>query len=332
MSRNKDLDYIFLSTRVRAMERGLLNRERLERMLDAPTDEEAAKVITECGYPELSELTAQAVEQALAQRQRETMEDLGSAVPDPRALDLFKLRVDYHNAKVLVKGEALGQHRDSLLQWGGRYQPEELADRFRREELRGCSDLLRQGIAQAREILGATGDPQQADFALDRCYFEELSALAAATGSAFLKGYAALLIDAANLRSAVRAARLGKGGEFLSQVLAPGGNVSVSALSAARGDELGNLFRMGDLKQAAAEGAARSAAGSGPLTEFERLCDDAITRYLQGGRMVSFGIEPIAGYLHARQAEGTAIRTILSGRMAGLDRETIRQRLRMSYA
>ena len=34
-----------------------------------------------------------------------------------------------------------------------------------------------------------------------------------------------LLIDAANLRSAVRCARMGKGSDFLSQVLLPGGNV-----------------------------------------------------------------------------------------------------------
>ena len=37
------------------------------------------------------------------------------------------------------------------------------------------------------------------------------------------------------------------------------------------------------------------------------------------------------GSLSARQAEMTAIRTILSGRMAGLDGDTIRQRLRRTY-
>lgn len=50
----KDTDYLGISTRVRAMENRLLTRERMERMIEARTSEEAAKVLTECGYGELS--------------------------------------------------------------------------------------------------------------------------------------------------------------------------------------------------------------------------------------------------------------------------------------
>lgn len=332
MKQIKDIDYVFISTRIKAMERGLLTQERIERMLEAATDEEAAKVLAECGYPELTELTSDGLEAALAEQQRRTMADLGASVPDKRVVDMFKLRYDYHNAKVLVKAEALESDQDQLLLWGGRYAPDQLSEDFRRENLKGCSDFFRRGIARAREVLGSTGDPQQADFVLDRAYFEELSDLAKATGSSFMEGYAALLIDVANLRSAVRVSRLGKGPEFLSQVLVSGGSVSVRSLANTRGDELGSLFRTGVLAEAAALGASLSAPGSGPLTEFERLCDDAVMNYLSGGRMVPFGMESIAGYLYAREAETTAIRTIMSGRMAGLDGNTIRQRLRRTYA
>ena len=53
----KDTDYLSISTRVRAMESKLLTRERRSRMVEARSDEEAAKVLTECGYDELSSLT-----------------------------------------------------------------------------------------------------------------------------------------------------------------------------------------------------------------------------------------------------------------------------------
>ena len=56
MSKIRDTDYLTLSTRVRAMETRLVTRERMERMLDARTDDEAAKVLTECGYEELPAL------------------------------------------------------------------------------------------------------------------------------------------------------------------------------------------------------------------------------------------------------------------------------------
>jgi V/A-type H+-transporting ATPase subunit C len=158
-----------------------------------------------------------------------------------------------------------------------------------------------------------------------------MSAIAADTDSKFLRDYVALAIDVANLRSCVRAARLGKGMDFLNQVLVNGGSVSVRNLAMARGDELGSLFRLGSLSEAAAEGAAKSAPGSGSLTDFERLCDNALMDFLSDGRRVPFGVEPIVGYLFAREAETTAIRTIVSGRMAGLDGNTIRQRLRRTY-
>ena len=72
--------------------------------------------------------------------------------------------------------------------------------------------------------------------------------------------------------------------------------------------------------------------GGGSLTAFEKACDDAVTTYLTGARMVAFGEEPVVGYLYAKEAEMTAIRTIFAGRAAGLDGDTIRARLRMTYA
>ena len=331
MKQIKDIDYIFLSTRIKAMERGLLSKERIERMLDAPTTEEAVKVLAECGYSEMSTVTGAELERVLAEQQKKVMADLSSGAPDKNIVDIFKLRYDYHNAKVLVKAETLGIEQDQLLLGGGRYDTEALALAFRREDMSGYTDCYRRGIARAREILGSTGDPQQADFILDRAYFEEMSAMANSVDSKFLRDYVALSIDVANLRSCVRASRLDKGTDFLNQVLVNGGSVSVRNLTMARGDELGNLFRLGSLSAAAAEGAAKSAPGSGPLTEFERLCDNALMDFLSDGRRVPFGVEPIVGYLFAREAETTAIRTIVSGRMAGLDGNTIRQRLRRTY-
>ena len=44
-----------------------------------------------------------------------------------------------------------------------------------------------------------------------------------------------------------------------------------------------------------------------------------------------FGPEVGAGYLGAKEAEFTAVRTILSGKLAGIAAEDIRARLRMRY-
>ena len=46
---SKDTDYLFISARLRAMERNLLTGARMDRMVDAPTAADAAKVLQEIG-------------------------------------------------------------------------------------------------------------------------------------------------------------------------------------------------------------------------------------------------------------------------------------------
>lgn len=331
MSKIRDTDYLTLSTRVRAMETRLVTRERMERMLDARTDEEAVKILTECGYEELPALTNAGLDDLLSKARAALYRELSTAAPDRRVVELFQMKYDYHNAKVLVKAAAIGAEPDRMLMEGGRWSPARLRDAFQRDSLGDFSEPFRQAVLRARETLNAGNDPQRADFVLDRAYFQEMADTAKAVGSPFLQGYVRLLIDAANLRSAVRAARIGKGPDFLRQVLLPGGNVDASVLSSGRGADLAAVFRAGPLGEAAAAGAALTSPGSGELTAFERMCDDAVMHYLEGARLIPFGEQAVIGYLYARESEFTAIRTILSGRMAGLDSDTIRERLREAY-
>ncbi len=286
MSQKRDTDYLAVSTRIHAMENRMLTRERMERMIDAKDSGEAAKVLSECGYGELTQLTSAALEELLADARRNTFRDMADSVPDRRLVEVFQLKYDYHNAKVLIKAQAMGLDEARLLSQGGRYDPQRLREDFLRDDLRDWGEVFRQAVLRAREVLSATGDPQQADLVLDRACFQEMESLARACGSAFLQGYVRLSVDAANLRAAVRAARMGKGSEFLNQILLPGGNVSERALAGARPEELAERFRSGPLAQAAALGAARTQPDSGPLTEFERLCDNAVTGYLASASRV----------------------------------------------
>ena len=72
-------------------------------------------------------------------------------------------------------------------------------------------------------------------------------------------------------------------------------------------------------------------AKGGSLTAFEKACDDAVLRAAGAARRVPFGVEVALGYLAAKEAEWTAVRTVLSGRMAGVPAEALRERLREQY-
>lgn len=101
----------------------MLTRERMERMIDAKDSGEAAKVLSECGYGELTQLTSAALEELLADARRNTFRDMADSVPDRRLVEVFQLKYDYHNAKVLIKAQAMGLDEARLLSQGGRYDP-----------------------------------------------------------------------------------------------------------------------------------------------------------------------------------------------------------------
>ena len=329
--RIKDTDYLYLSARLRAMENSLLTQARMERMLDAPTAEDAAKVLTECGYQELSRVDVDTVNDLLAKARDQVMHDLAGCAPDPRMVDVFQIKYDYHNAKVLLKSEARGEDPQRLLVDAGRVPGKTLAAAVAESDFGSLPAPLAKAIQDARELLGATKDPQQADFLLDQAYFKEMEHLAQETGSEFLQGYVRLMVDVANLRSLVRVIRMGKDGDFLKTVLFQGGSMDLRRLIAvAEGSAtVEEIYSTSSLAQAAQLGQA--AVSGGGLTAFEKACDNALMAYLTQAKRVAFGEQPLIAYLAAKDSEFTAVRIIMTGRLAGLSADVIRERLRDAY-
>ena len=189
---------------------------------------------------------------------------------------------------------------------------------------------LRRAAGEAVEVLGTTGDPQLADFLLDRAYYAEMLSAAEATGSSFLVRYVQATIDASNLRGAVRTLRMKKGADMLRRVLVEGGTIRADSIqTAALGGSLEELYRSTNLRQAAELGAA--AVNGGSLTAFEKACDNAVTAVAAQAKSVPFGVEAVVSFLAAKEIEFTAVRIIMSGRMAGISGDTIRERLREAY-
>lgn len=328
----KDTDYLVISARVKAMETGLLSRERMEQILEAKSDEEAAKILQECGYPELDAADPEAMDAALSAAREETLSDVMDGAPEPRYIELFKLKYDYHNVKALLKAEAMGTSADRMLMDMGRVSAAVLKEAVRTGELDELPPMLASAVAEAREILDTTRDPQLSDIALDRWTYADMAALAEDTNSDFLRGYVAVQIDAANLRALVRTVRMGKSPEFLRGVLIEGGEIptdGILTLSANHGSGMSEVY--GPTRFAAAAEAGAEALRGGPLTKFEKLCDDAVGDYLAGAQYVPFGEAPLVGYLAARETEYTNLRILLMGRGAGLPADVIRSRLRAGY-
>lgn len=330
MSTIKDTDYVYLSTYIRAKEGGLLRRERLERMAAAPDFDEAAKVLAECGYPELEGASDAELEAAFAARREALLDDMEKLCPEPALVDAFRLRYDYHNAKVLVKSEGANVSGETLLSGCGRVSAEALSEAWEQDNWRSVPSTLAAAIREARSVLARTSNPQLADMGLDKAYYAELLALTQTLSTDFYTRYARLCIDTANLRSAVRCIRGHMDEGILRAALIDGGEVPVSRITRqVYGEGPAAVFTARSLAQAAALGQA--AIEGAPLSAFERACDNALTRFLDEAKYVSFGPAPAVAYIAALEGEIVAARMVLLGKRGGLSHEALRERLRESY-
>ncbi len=330
MAINKE-DYLYISSLLRAREPRMLSRDKAERMLDAPNFEDAAKMLTDSGYEDMSQMSVKQIETALSDRRAAVFHELETLVPNTAALDLFRLKYDYHNAKVLVKSEAMHRNDASLLSSSGRVAPETVQKRFQEDRLRDLPGELGSAAEEARNLLARSANPQLSDFLLDKAYFREMNAMADELDSDFARGYVALLADSTNLRSAVRILRMGKDIGYLQEALVSGGSVSEERLTQGiSGEGLASVFAGTALSKAAQLGA--EAVSGGTLTAFELACDNAVADYLSNAKLCSFGEESVIAYLAGTENELTAVRMILTGRLAGVPSDTIRERLRDLYA
>ena len=313
MAINKE-DYLYISSLLRAREPRMLSRDKAERMLDAPNFEDAAKMLTDSGYEDMSQMSVKQIETALSDRRAAVFHELETLIPNTAALDLFRLKYDYHNAKVLVKSEAMHRNDASLLSSSGRVAPETVQKRFQEDRLRDLPGELGSAAEEARNLLARSANPQLSDFLLDKAYFREMNALADELDSDFARGYVALLADSTNLRSAVRILRMGKDIGYLQEALVAGGSVSEERLTQGiSGEGLASVFAGTALTKAAQLGT--EAVSGGTLTAFELACDNAVADYLSNAKLCSFGEESVIAYLAGTENELTAVRMILTGRL-----------------
>ncbi len=323
MPRVNDNDYLFISARIHAMENRLLTKERRERMLDARSADAALKVLAECGYPETTE---QGLEAMLADQRNALYREFGDSEQVTRIVDYFRIRYDYHNLKTIMKCRALGVEYQRLLSDSGRVEAKKLADAIVLGEYKLLPDDMALAAEDSSEVLSASGNSQLFDLTLDRWCYKAMATAAESSGSQFLMGYFRLMADIANLRCYVRVRRIGKGADLLRFALVDGGSIDKENILSlfTLGKDADEVFSSDNLK-------APASLGKGSITVFERECDNALTNYLSSAKMVPFGDSVLVSFLAAKETEFTAIRTIVTGKAAGISADEIRERLRDSY-
>lgn len=334
MPKHPDTDYLYLSAHLKARERNFFTPQQLQRLILARDEEEVGKLLSEHGWQPIAPGSMDALEKEISRQRRAAFDLLYRYAPDPAIIDLFRLKYDIHNLKVLTKATVQGLDATELLSGAGIYPPKKLTEIFLEKQYYQLSPGLSAGLQEAIELLSRTGDPQLSDLRLDAAKAAEMLRLATESESEFLLGYVRLSIDADNLRVLTRVSLAGKGFDYLRRAIFPGGNTLVQLPPEINAEWVLGLFGHGFLANAAAAAAAAltgKATGKELLARLDLACDNALVEYLKTAKLIPFGEAPVISYLLTVEAQLVAIRTIVGGRLAGLSAEHITERLRQSY-
>ena len=91
----KETYNLTISARVRGMENTLMNRDKMEQLLETHSDEEVTRILQEYGYPAFSLADPEELDEAFSNVRRNIWKDLEQSMPDARYVDVFRRKFDY---------------------------------------------------------------------------------------------------------------------------------------------------------------------------------------------------------------------------------------------
>ncbi len=318
--------YAYAVTRIRVKENALLTAGDMQRLLAAPDAAAVLQILRDKGWDAAPSAEMQSILQTEKARTWSLMREvLGE---DIHRLDVFLYADDYLNLKSAVKETRLQKEYDGIYTAGGSLPAELIRQAVEKKRFELLPDDMAAAAKEALEVYLRTGDGQLSDILLDRAALDSIYRAGQNSHSDFLRLYGEITVAGADLKIALRAQRTGKAKDFYERAIAECDSLDKKELIAAamNGAEALAAYLERTCYAAGAESFRSSMAA------FEKWCDDLLIEKIRPQKYQPFGIEPLAAYVLARESEMKSVRIILSGKLNQLPAESIKERIRETYA
>ncbi|MBQ4611108.1 MAG: V-type ATPase subunit [Clostridia bacterium] len=315
-------------TRIRCHEKDLINRDRMERMAEG-TLEEAMRTLQDMGYGSMPDATPQQAERMIERELTAASELVREVSFDPTQTDLFLMKADVHNLKLLLKLRLTDSGEQPAYMAGGCFSTDALYKMVQNGEYRDLPDEFRKALAELEQSFQNQVDPALISMELDKAYI----AYAYRVGKGVAKTYFKGMADFSNLLALLRIRAMGGGLDKLKDAMLPGGDIPESRLIQgleAPADGLAKLLATGPARERILKG-LESFQKNGSLSSLERERDNYLLSLVQGGKFEGYTILPVIAYLLAREQEAKCLRLILTAKRNRLPDSVITERLRELY-
>jgi V/A-type H+-transporting ATPase subunit C len=329
------MDFIQGVTRTRVLEKRLLSRARIDRMIEAKDIDEVLRVLNETEYSNsLAGITrGEEYEKILSNELKRVYKLMREVSKDQTIVDILALKYDYHNLKVMIKEKESGKDLSDLYVPLGTTDFQEIRNEFLHGDLKNIKPEFRKAIEAVLTDLEETQDPQRIDIILDKYYYEHLYKMAEETKIDLFINYVKDMIDFINIRTSIRLKKQGKDIKFFEDVILPNGNIDKDTILFTLNDNIENMihkFRNSKISSGLIKG-LESYKETNRLSDLEKYMDDYLMDLNKPSKYIHFGPEPMFSYIVAKETEIKTLRIIMVSKLNNLSPDVIRERVRELY-
>ncbi len=313
-------------TRIRCHEKNLIGRDKMQRLIDGSV-EEAVRLLVDAGYGGIPDATVEDADRLITSELGNTYALIREVSFDSATTDLFLMKADVHNIKMLMKHK-LADSGEPLLIRGGLYSQEALM-KFVAGDFRDLPEEFREALAVLEQNIQSSLEPATISILLDKAYVK----YALRTAKGFAASYFRTQADYDNVIAMLRIRGMGGGVEKLKAALLPQGDIPASRLIQALDlpvDGMAKLIATGPAREGILRGLDAIQKGA-EISVMERERDNCLISFANAGKLRDNSIAPVVGYLLAREQEAKCIRIILTAKRNGLPDSVITERLRELY-
>lgn len=329
------MDYGQSVVTIRILEKRLLTRNRLERMIEAQTPEEVLKLLGETEYSQnMADIHGSQDYEIILKRETERVFLIvRNMIKNTGIVDVLSLKYDYHNLKVLLKSKITGKDFSSLLMQAGTIDASKFKVKFETQSNDLPQEIM-EAIDEVQKDFEENHNPQRIDIIVDKHYFRNLSRLAKEIDVKVITDYVEGLIDFQNMITLFRVQKQKRDARFLETVIFEGGTISKNKIVASINDNTDtilNKFKKEKLGTYLVKG-LEAFSETKRLSELEKISDNYLMELNKESKYVVFGPEPLFTYLVAKEREINAVRMIMVSKINNISSDKIRERLRETYA
>lgn len=331
-----DYNYAFSIAKIRSLEKKLVTKNQLERILDSENLNSFFEALNDTAYSKFfsSNNNPWEFQKIIDKELINAKKSLLKITPYPKELNWLWLKYDFLNIKYLIKSKlANSPYQKEAMNKLSSFDTDDIINYLDKKDSSKISKYYKKIIDYTLSLKEIEKNPYKIDLYLDNEYFKKLTYLKKEIKNKNLQNFIEVKIDLFNLKFFLRAKLLKKELNFIKQNINVSGIIDVKYLHELFSKNYSvfinhpKLFAYKKILNLSYEYLEKYKS----LNMFEKLSYEYMVNLLWKSRLENLSPLPLVSYWLAKDNEAKLLRIIMIGKLNNINHAEIRLKLNKLY-